>query len=79
MKRPYVWGEDEADTYRRAKDLVLSFLTDHIDNGPGWIVTHGRDAYEVHLVVKLVKKPPRNFAPEDEGGRRQACASEFAH
>lgn len=54
---PYVWGEDTATTRASARDLVGSFIENQLDNGPGWIIIHGADAYEIQVVVTLFKKP----------------------
>ena len=55
---PYVFGDDEAESREAARSLVVSYLGDQLDNGPGWVVTHDQDAYDIRLTVKLTKKPP---------------------
>lgn len=53
---PYVWGEDTASTRASARDMVRNFLENELDNGPGRVVVHGPDAYDIHVAVTLVKK-----------------------
>lgn len=56
MTKPYVWGQDTATTRASARDMVRNFLENELDNGPGWVVVHGPDAYDIHVAVTLVKK-----------------------
>ena len=53
---PYLFGADSATSRSAVRELVESYLEDHLDDGPGWIVTHGDDAYDIKVTVTLYKK-----------------------
>ena len=57
----YVFGEDDAPSLQEARTLVAGYLGEQLDNGPGWLVTHNDDVYEIRFRVTLDKKPPRGL------------------
>ncbi len=55
-KTPWLWGEDSADSLDHACVMVETFLINEVENGPGWIVVHGPDHYDIDIRVRLAKQ-----------------------
>lgn len=54
----YTWGEESELTREDIRQAVHNFISNELDNGPGWVVTTNRgDAYDILVTVKLLKKP----------------------
>lgn len=53
----YIWGGTTATTLREINHAIHSHLSNRLDKGPGWVVKHGDDAYDIEIQVKLQKKP----------------------
>lgn len=55
-KTPWLWGEDSADSLDHTCAMVETFLINEPDNGPGWVVVHGSERYDIDIRVRLVKQ-----------------------
>ena len=36
--------------------MVESFLANEMENGPGWVVVHGSECYDIDIRVRLTKQ-----------------------
>lgn len=58
----YTWGEESELTREEIRQAVHIFISNELDNGPGWVITTDRgDTYDILVTVKLLKKPRREL------------------
>lgn len=53
---PWSWGDDSANSLDAACVMVESFLANEMENGPGWVVVHGSECYDIDIRVRLTKQ-----------------------
>ncbi len=63
----YDWGGTTATTLNEINHAVHSHLADRLTKGPGWVIKHGDDCYDIELTIRLRKKPtkgrPTDYKP----------------
>lgn len=59
---PYTWDQETTESLADMKQAVYGHISNELDNGPGWVVVRGPDAWDIEVAIMLRKKPPRQQA-----------------
>lgn len=55
----YTWGGTTTTTLNEMHHAIHSHLSDRLTKGPGWTIRHTHERYDIEIVVKLQKRPPK--------------------
>ena len=55
----YSWGATTTTFLSEMQHAVHSHLSDRLTKGPGWVIEHGPDTYDITITVEIQRRPAK--------------------
>ncbi len=55
----YSWGGTTTSTLSEMQHAVHSHLCDRLTKGPGWVIEHAPDVYDITITIDIEKRPSK--------------------